>query len=197
MSPIILGFIAVIAVLALIGSSKAEDFSTGEPDVNSKYSLSDGATKIAFAMAGFETGTREAFDPRDNSAWQGQAKRNNNPGNLRNMNGVEQSYQSPAGGFAAMINDIEAKIVGHTTTGLGPDSSISDLVNVWTATVPDRPAYIAFVSSQVGVDPSAPFSSFINVASRTVVPSPCIAQPQLDAPTGGSPDVPCIAGGEG
>lgn len=152
--------IGVVAILLLATQSTSADTIPVCPDnsggcVQAKFSLRDGATTIAAAMAGFETGTLAGFDPNSSVAWQGQAQRNNNPGNLRGVNGVMQKFATPSAGFLAMINDIANKIQGRTATGLGPASSISDLVNVWAPVGSENPQgsvgnYIGFVSGQVG-----------------------------------------------
>lgn len=160
--------LAGVIYLVFRGTASACDVfcNTGQPDSCGKYLLSDGATKIAWAMAGFETGARENFNPYDSSLWQGAAKENNNPGNLRALSGEFQMYCSPAAGFAAMINDIEHKIMGFTVTGLTPSSTLAQLIAVYAPQSDGNPvpAYIQYVSAQTGIDPNAPFNSYIEVS---------------------------------
>lgn len=68
------------------------------------------------------------------------AQRNNNPGNLR-FNSQSGAVKGDAGfakfnsyedGFKALTNDIKAKQTGKTRTGLGPNSTIQDLMNVYS-----------------------------------------------------------------
>lgn len=151
--------IGVAAILLLATQSASADTVPVCPDNSGgcivKFSLRDGATAIAAAMAGFETGTLASFNPNSSVAWKGQAQHNNNPGNVRGVNGTMQKFATPSAGFAAMVNDITHKIQGRTVTGLGPNSSISDLVNVWAPVGPENSQdsvdnYIDFVSGQVG-----------------------------------------------
>lgn len=148
-----------------------------------KYPLTFAATTIAYAMAGVETGTLANFDPNNSAAWQGQAQRNNNPGNLRGVNLAMNKYATPADGFAAMVADITNKIRGHTVTKIRPSSSITDLINVWAPVGENSQAsvdnYVSFVSGQVGAAlgqsditqsdgttigiADAPFNSYIEV----------------------------------
>lgn len=135
-----------------------------------KLSLADAATKIAWAMAGFETGSRSNFSPYCTSAWQGQAKTNCNPLNLHGINGHDLQYTSPEAGFAAAINDIEHKIMGFTISGIGPSSTLTDLVNVWSPPCAQGNSqestdnYVQFVADQTGLDPNAPFETYIEVS---------------------------------
>lgn len=174
MNPVILVALGVGGFLYLMfrgTASPCDNFcNQSQLDSCGKYSLSDGAIKIAWAMAGFETGTREYFSPYDSTTWQGSARQNNNPLNIRGINGEFNSYESPEAGFAAGINDIEHKIMGFTVTGLNSGSSIAQLVAVWSpqsckGNAPGSTSnYADFVSAQVGVDKNAPFNSFIEVA---------------------------------
>ncbi len=64
--------------------------------------------------------------------------RNCNPGNLRDS---PLKIRHDSGGYAvfanyetgrrALLNDLESKMSGHTRTGLGPESSIQDLFDVY------------------------------------------------------------------
>lgn len=151
-------------------ASACDNFDpNGVPDGCGKLSLSDAAVKIAWAMAGFETGSRSSFSPYDTSNWQGQAQRCNNPLNLHGINGQDQSYCSPEAGFAAAVNDIEHKIMGFTISGLGPSSTLRQLVEVWNPpnaagnNQAETDNYVEFVADQTGLDPDAPFNSYIEV----------------------------------
>lgn len=184
--------VAAILLLATQSASASDipaccpDDSTGVTDVQNvqKFSLVEGATRITAAMAGFETGTLAGFDPNNSASWKGQAQRNNNPGNLRGINGAMQQFATPGQGFSAMVRDIQAKIQGKTVTGLNSNSSIFDLINVWAPVGPENSQssvdnYVEFVSGQIGaalgtatvVQPdgdtvsieNAPFNSYIEV----------------------------------
>ena len=176
MSFAVIAVIGVVAILVLVAqATSATDTGSGSEGCSGnaagecmpKFSLDEGATRIAGAMAGFETGTLADFDPNNTALWKGQAQRNNNPGNLRGINGTIKQFQSPGAGFSAMISDIKSKIQGRTTTGLNSSSSIFDLINVWAPVGENSQAsvnnYIAFVAGQVGVEPNAPFNSYIEV----------------------------------
>lgn len=102
---------------------------------------------------------------RDNS--QGTlAQRNNNPGNLRfnNQTGAVKGdagfakFNSYDEGFQALINDIKAKQTGKTRTGLGPNSTIQDLMNVYSpASDSNNPVKLANTLSQgLGVPVNSP-----------------------------------------
>lgn len=91
------------------------------------------------------------------------AERNNNPGNLRfiGQKGAVKGdsgfakFESYDDGFNAMINDLKAKQTGRTKTGLGPNSTLSDLINVYApAADKNNPvAYSNTVAKLMGVTP--------------------------------------------
>lgn len=66
------------------------------------------------------------------------SNRNRNPGNLRDSR--LKSGEDPQGyavfstlamGYTALVTDLESKFQGHTSTGLTPDSSLLDLMEVY------------------------------------------------------------------
>lgn len=65
------------------------------------------------------------------------AYRNHNPGNLRaspfecGTAGGYAVFRSDFVGFMALHWDLMQKAKGNTTTGLGPESTLRDLINVW------------------------------------------------------------------
>lgn len=81
--------------------------------------------------------------------------RNRNPGNLReaaNSAGMDErgycKFDDLTAGYKALKNDLMDKITGRTRTGLGPYSTILDLIRVWAPASdnnnPER--YAAFVA---------------------------------------------------
>ena len=63
--------------------------------------------------------------------------RNNNPGNLRSSPFADRIEDGFAVfpdyyvGLAALLRDLWGKCTAHTSTGLGPDSTVADLVRVF------------------------------------------------------------------
>ena len=63
---------------------------------------------------------------------------NRNPGNLR-WSSVPHTmdwvgfcvFDGLINGYDALIADLTGKCLGHTVTGLGPDSTLRDLIYVW------------------------------------------------------------------
>jgi len=86
------------------------------------------------------------------------AYRNHNPGNMRSSIfalGVRDGFAvfyNDATGFFAMSYDIMMKAQGKTSTGLNGNSTLRDLIRVWSAGDPasvDR--YTAYVCSRTGL----------------------------------------------
>lgn len=66
------------------------------------------------------------------------SNRNRNPGNLRDSHlksgmdpGGYATFETLAMGYTALVLDLEGKFSGHTSTGLGPDSTIQELMDVY------------------------------------------------------------------
>lgn len=84
--------------------------------------------------------------------------RNHNPGNLRSSifalgkrDGFAFFYNDATGMFA-MQYDIMKKSQGRTRTALTPNSSIAELIEVWSASKGDElENYIRFVSERTGL----------------------------------------------
>lgn len=87
--------------------------------------------------------------------------RNNNPGDIRDTSsGSFKQFQSPQEGYAALLNDLQAKKTGNTSTGLGPNSSLVDFAKTWApASDSNNPAqYAANLANHMGVRPDAKLS---------------------------------------
>jgi hypothetical protein len=74
---------------------------------------------------------------------------NRNPGNLRDANGNYRVYQSFTDGYNALVGDLTAKFAGHTRTGLTPESSLFDLMSVYSPSADGNPttAYTQFIAN--------------------------------------------------
>jgi len=91
------------------------------------------------------------------------ANRNNNPGNLRfiGQTGASQGeggfarFNTPAEGYAALMNDIQAKVTGKSRSGLKPTDTLVDFTKVYApASDNNAPgAYAAAVANKLGVRP--------------------------------------------
>lgn len=98
------------------------------------------------------------------------AQRNNNPGNLRRAgdNGIDDNrygrYSDASLGWAALNNDVRAKITGRTRTGLRPDSTLYQFFSVY-APQTENPtvAYTRFVARQLGIMSSTRFNEWVEV----------------------------------
>ncbi len=82
--------------------------------------------------------------------------RNNNPGDLRDpKTGKFRNFNTPAEGYAAMLNDLEGKFTGNNRHGLSEKSTLADLVKVWAPpSENDTAKYIADMSNTLGVAPT-------------------------------------------
>jgi hypothetical protein len=95
------------------------------------------------------------------------AWRNNNPGNLRKSPmalSEEEGYavfKTYHEGLLALLLDLEAKATGHTGTGLGPASTMRQLIAVWAPPSDnnDTDAYVRAVALAVGLTPEATLSA--------------------------------------
>lgn len=89
------------------------------------------------------------------------ADRNNNPGNIKDpTTGSFKKFSTPQEGYAALLNDLQAKKTGTTTTGVGPSSTLADFSKVYApAGDSNNPAqYTANLANHMGVRPDAKLS---------------------------------------
>lgn len=89
------------------------------------------------------------------------AVRNNNPGNIRDTkSGNFKQFATPQEGYAALLNDLQAKQKGATTTGLGPNSTLIDFATKYApASDKNNPGqYAANLANHMGVRPDAKLS---------------------------------------
>jgi hypothetical protein len=81
--------------------------------------------------------------------WQPGTKsyRNRNPGNLEDGLGNYKVFSSFVEGYSALLSDLEDKFLGHTRTGLGPDSTILQLMMKYAPPADNNPtqAYTDFI----------------------------------------------------
>lgn len=139
-----------------------------------KVPLEEAVNRLSTAIAKFETGVRAPGPfPLDPSQWQGRAKRNLNPGNLRfgiqrDARGVDADqysiFATVEDGWLALKADVRAKLTGRTITRLGPTSTLADFIGVYAPEVENPTAsYIAFVSKEIGIAPETRFRDWIEV----------------------------------
>lgn len=84
------------------------------------------------------------------------ADRNNNPGNIRDtQTGHFKVFKTPQEGFGALMNDLEAKKTGNTSTGLHGDSNLAEFASKYApAGDNNNPAqYAANLANHMGVRP--------------------------------------------
>ena len=89
------------------------------------------------------------------------ALENNNPGNLRDPStGGFQKFDSPQAGYAALMNDLQAKVTGATSTGLKPTSTLYDFSQKYAPSTDsnDPAAYTANLANTLGVRPDTKLS---------------------------------------
>lgn len=142
------------------------------PTQTPRISVDEAVLRLATAMAQFETGMRAGFELNP-VLWKGRAKTNNNPGNLRMGTGQVGTdnagyaiFPTPEIGWQALLRDLRAKITGiGTRTGLGPHSSIAQLIAVYAPKADNNPtdAYVSFVSREIGIDKDAPFNTWVQL----------------------------------
>lgn len=87
------------------------------------------------------------------------AQRNVNPGNIRDIGTGEFKQFSSAGeGYAALLNDLEAKKTGNTRTGLGPQSTLVEFAEKYAPESDgNNPGqYAANLANFMGVRPDTP-----------------------------------------
>jgi hypothetical protein len=89
--------------------------------------------------------------------------RNHNPGNLRaspfacGNDGGYAVFRSDMVGFMALHWDLMQKAKGNTSTGLGPKSTLRDLIHVWAPPSDgnNSDAYVQSVSKKSGISADA------------------------------------------
>lgn len=84
------------------------------------------------------------------------ADRNNNPGNLRDPStGSFRTFKSPDEGYAALLNDLQGKMTGATSTGLSGKSTLYDFASKYAPSSDNNnPAqYTANLANTLGVRP--------------------------------------------
>lgn len=87
---------------------------------------------------------------------------NNNPGDLRDPStGSFQQFSNPSQGYAALLNDIQSKMDGASSTGLNGNSNLVDFSKVYA---PDSDGnnsgqYAANLANQLGVNPDTSIGS--------------------------------------
>ena len=84
------------------------------------------------------------------------ANRNNNPGNLKWSSwakGYDKDnfaiFETKEKGWEAFLWDLGKKCKGETRTNLTPESTIKDLIYVWTTT--DQKDYTNFICERLGI----------------------------------------------
>lgn len=84
------------------------------------------------------------------------ANRNNNPGNIKDTStGKFKVFSTPEEGYAALLNDLQAKKSGKSTTGVKPTSSLADFSNTYApkSDKNDPAQYTANLANHMGVSP--------------------------------------------
>ena len=125
----------------------------------------------------------------------GLAITNNNPGNLKDPStGNFRQFNSPQEGYAALLNDLQSKQTGTSTTGLGPSSSLIDFASKY-APANDKNnvgQYAANLANKMGTRPDAKLKDLdlskwaAAVASNEDSNSPFGKQKILSSTTGGT-----------
>lgn len=91
----------------------------------------------------------------------GLATTNNNPGNLRDVKTSQfRKFNSPDDGYAALMNDLQAKVTGATSTGLHSGSTLYDFSQAYAPrTDKNNPEnYTTQLANQMGVRPDTKLS---------------------------------------
>lgn len=115
--------------------------------------------RLILAMAEHE-GWKPVGDPKYPNGTR--SYRNHNPGNLRNSPFADRIvdgyavFGSDAMGWFAFQWDITQKAKGNTSTGLGPNSTLRDLIRVWAPASDNNNtnAYLADVVAMTGFNPT-------------------------------------------
>lgn len=95
----------------------------------------------------------------------GLAITNNNPGNLRDTKtGAFRKFNSPEEGYAALMNDLQAKITGASSTGLNGNSTIYEFAKTYAprADNNDPEQYTVNLVNQLKVRPDTRLSELKN-----------------------------------
>lgn len=90
------------------------------------------------------------------------ADRNLNPGNLKDPStGSFRTFGSHQEGYAALLNDLQSKMTGTTSTGLGPSSTLADFSKTYAPPSDnnDSAQYAANLANTLGVRPDAQLGS--------------------------------------
>jgi hypothetical protein len=107
----------------------------------------------------------QANNPNGSLTW-----RHHNPGALRTspfsvgtQNGFAV-FRSDPEGWEALIWDLKQKANGNTVTGLGPEKTLRDLINVWAPTADGNnpAAYLDFVCGITGFAPDMKLKMLLN-----------------------------------
>lgn len=117
---------------------------------------------LAIAMQKFEGFIAQRGPKSGSRSW-----RNNNPGNLRDSGLTRRFAEKIEDGYAifpdyytglfTMLLDLQAKSMGRTSTGLGPTSTIKQLITTWAPPHDnnDPDAYTRFVCEATGLKPES------------------------------------------
>lgn len=83
------------------------------------------------------------------------ADRNYNPGNLRDpKTGAFRKFSSEQEGYTALMNDLQGKITGATSTGLSGNSTLSDFAHVYAPSNENNSKqYTVNLANTLGVSP--------------------------------------------
>lgn len=103
-----------------------------------------------------------------NSSGSTVADRNNNPGNLKGLDGQFQTFSTPQEGQQALIQDLTAKMTGATSTGLTSKSTLLDFANTYAPSSDNNnPAqYAKNLAAQLGVPVTTPIGSLLPRANE-------------------------------
>ena len=74
--------------------------------------------------------------------------RNRNPGNLESGPGVYREFPSLVDGYQALLEELRSKFSGENQHGIGPDSTLLQLFNVYAPPSDNNPTnkYCSFVA---------------------------------------------------
>ncbi len=84
------------------------------------------------------------------------ADKNNNPGNIRDpKTGAFRTFASPQEGYAALLNDLQGKVTGATSTGLTSNSTLLDFAKKYAPSSDNNnPAqYTVNLANSLGIRP--------------------------------------------
>lgn len=86
------------------------------------------------------------------------AYKNANPGNIKDPNtGTFKQFSSPGEGYGALLNDLQAKKEGRTSTGLGPQSTLVEFAEKYAPESDNNNPgqYAANIANFMGVRPDS------------------------------------------